>query len=635
MFRPLQFAALAVAGLVALALLRPAPAAAQGGPEWAPAWRPGTVPPAAAPVDEPWPAVRLAMRASSSAELPAPSPSDAPADLRPWWQRPLRNQFRHNCQAIDVSLDGAVMGALLHSAQVRVLALTPQIRHEAITDQESRFDPQAFVDTRFTNVSDPVGSILTTGGPSRYLDENWYYNSGIKQTTASGASLVASQKIGYEDSNSLYFIPPNQGTSRIDVALTQPLLQGAGRDYNAHGIVLAQIDANIARDQFSKDLQTFLVGLHRDYWDLYLARATLLQAQRLYQEAAGILDELNARRDVDVLQSQIVRARAAVAGREAAVIRAEASVDNAESRVRTALNDSALGGNRPPELIPNQMPDLAYERVDLRAALLAALERRPEINEAAKQLKAASVRAEVSANEMLPVLNLVLGGYVSGLEGTVDIGHAFEDQFTSGRPSYFGGVQFEMPLNNRGPVARNRARELELEQVTSNLEAVTEAVRAEVDSAAREVDTTYRELLSKRQAMAADEAEIRYLTDRWRLLPGDQQYAGVMLNDLLGAQERLAKAEGEFATAEISYTIAQVELRRVTGTLLDEAQVNRAGNIAANLPIFDPAQGGRLPAGNPPNGRSASPASTQPGPMPPSPTGRTTLAPLNPAYFSR
>ena len=78
-------------------------------------------------------------------------------------------------------------------------------------------------------------------------------------------------------------------------------------------------------------------------------------------------------------------------------------------RCAPRLNDSPLGGNRPPELIPNQMPDLAYERIDLRAALLAALERRPEINEAAKQLKAASVQAEVSANEMLPVLNLVLG----------------------------------------------------------------------------------------------------------------------------------------------------------------------------------------------------------------------------------
>jgi outer membrane protein TolC len=511
----------------------------------------------------------------------------------------LHEPFRHDRRAIEISLEGAIMGALSHSAQVRVLTCTPEIRREAITDQESRFDPQAFIDTRNTNVSDPVGSILTTGGPNRYLDEDFYFSSGIKQTTATGGSLVVSQKVGYENSNSLYFSPADQGSSRIDVALTQPLLNGAGRNYNAHGIVLAQIDANVARDQFSKDLQSLLAEIYRDYWSLYLARATVLQRARLHEEAVSIFDELNARRDVDVLQSQMVRARAAVAGREAAVIRGQANVDNAEAKVRAAMNDTALRGDRPPELIPNQSPDLEYERIDLRNALLVALERRPEINQATKELRAASVRAEVSANEMLPVLNLVLGSYVSGLEGEADIVHAFSDQFTTGRPSYFGGVQFEMPLNNRGAIARNRQRELEVQQLTANLEVVTDSVRVEVENAAREVATCYREMLSKREAMKADESEIGYLTDRWRLLPGDQQYAGVMLDDLLSAQERLAKAEGEYSTAEVNYAIARVEVRRVMGTLLDDVKVNRIDSIVANLPPPDLGQGSPSTANQP------------------------------------
>jgi outer membrane protein TolC len=573
----------ALLGIAAVVGLRPMTALAQGGPDFEP--RPGGPPVAAQPPTARLTGVRVAMEPRLAFRQPSPNFSEAPQPLSPWWEGPLHNQLRHDCRAIDISLDGTIMGALSHSAQVRVLACTPQIRREAITDQESRFDPQAFIDTRYTSVSDPVGSILTTGGPNRFLDENLYFSSGIKQTTATGGSLVVSQKIGYEDSNSLYFIPANQGTSRIDVALTQPLLNGAGCDYNSHGIVLAQIDANIARDQFAKDLQAFLADVHHDYWELYLARATLLQKIRLHHDAEVILNELNARSDMDVLQSQIVRARAAVAGREAGVIRGGANVDNAETKLRAAMNDAALRGDRPPELIPNQSPDLQIQRVDLRAALLTALERRPEINQATKELRAASVRAQVSANEMLPVLNLVLGSYVSGLDGNVDIVHAFSDQFTTGRPSYFGGVQFEMPLNNRGAVARNRQRELEVQQLSSNLEAVTDAVRVEVENSVREVATTYREMLSKREAMNADEAEIRYLTERWRLLPGDQQFAGVMLDDLLSAQERLAKAEGEFATAEVSYSVARVDLRRVTGTLLDDVHVDRIDNIARNLPL--------------------------------------------------
>lgn len=601
----------ALFGVSALAGLRSAPALAQGLPDFEPVRLACGMPPwTPAPVAAP-PEIRSAISLAAFGGPLPPGPLGAPQALRPWWQAPLRNQFRNNCRAIGVGLDEAVMGALVHSAQVRTLACTPQIRREAITDQQSRFDAQAFIDARYTNISDPVGSTLTTGGPNRYLDQNLYYSSGIKQTTSTGGSLVVSQKIGTEDSNSLYFTPPDQGTSRIDVELTQPLLNGAGRAYNAHGIVLAQIDANISREQFSKDLQTFLVGIHHDYWEIYLARAILLQSDRLRQEAVAILDDLNARRDVDVLQSQIVRARAAVAGRESAVIRAEANVDNAEARLRAAVNDPALRGDRPPELIPNQMPDLEFERVDLRTALLTAIERRPEINQAAKELQAASVRAEVSSKEMLPVLNLVLGSYISGLEGQDDIAHAFADQFTTGRPSYFDGVHFEMPLNNRGPIARNRQRELEMQQCTSNLEAITDAVRVEVENAAREVETTYREMLSKRQVMEADDAEIRFLTERWRLLPGDQQNAGVMLDDLLSAQERLAKAEGEFATAEVNCRIACVELRRVIGTLLDGVPINRVADIAENLPTNDLGRGRRLPVANQPFVSSATQAGSQ------------------------
>ena len=53
-----------------------------------------------------------------------------------------------------------------------------------------------------------------------------------------GAEPQTSQRLGYEDSNSIYFLPEQQGTSRLSVSLTQPLLNGAGRAYNAHLIVL-------------------------------------------------------------------------------------------------------------------------------------------------------------------------------------------------------------------------------------------------------------------------------------------------------------------------------------------------------------------------------------------------------------
>ena len=147
--------------------------------------------------------------------------------------------------------------------------------------------------------------------------------------------------------------------------MTQPLLNGAGRNYNSSLIVLAEIDTDIARDQMVKELQNVLLEVHKGYWDLYLQRAALLQRRRLYAQAESILHELDDRRDVDVLENQLVRARAALATRQSATIRFETSVRNAESKLRALINDPHLA-NSTIELVPVQLPSLGFRNAPTR-----------------------------------------------------------------------------------------------------------------------------------------------------------------------------------------------------------------------------------------------------------------------------
>jgi outer membrane protein TolC len=197
-----------------------------------------------------------------------------------------------------------------------------------------------------------------------------------------------------------------------------------------------------------------------------------------------------------------------------------------------------------------------------------ALENRPEINQAARELRAARVRLNVSDHELMPVLNLILSSYVSGLEGDVAIGRAFEDQFASGRPSYSAGLLMEYPFGNRAAQARLKRRRLEMRQLTNQLEATTANVRLEVETAVREVATAHREMTSHYHAIRGGEAEIEHLERRWRLLPGEQPAAGIVLDDLLNAQERLSRAEASYADTLVAYNVALVQLKRATGVLL-------------------------------------------------------------------
>ena len=523
---------------------------------------------------------------------PAQSTRAVPEGFVPWWQKPLAQPLTPESHGVPVAPDGLVLAALAHSAQIRVFRDSVVIRQSAIGEADGKFDVRAFAESKYRNTSDPVGSTLTTGGPNRWLDSNWYASAGVRKRLDSGADVEISQKIGYEDSNSLYFVPPYQGTSRFGVTFTQPLLNGASAAYTKSVIVLADLDAHVAQDRFAKDLQTLLLDIHRAYWDLYLQRAALVQRSRLYSQAVAIRDELFARRGVDVLQGQIVRAEAAVANREAALIRYRAAMHNTESRLRAMVNDPGLATSDTQEMIPQQVPIRCRVPADLNGSLVTALRFRPEIQQGMKEIRTAGVRSSAAENEVLPVLNAVLETYVSGLRGQGNIAQAYADQFSLGRPSYAGGLQFEMPLGgNRTASARLFQRRVELRQATCQLEATTANIRAEVEIAVRDVDTAFREMVSKYHAIIACDAEIQYLTARWRALPGDQQSAGFVLDELLNSQERLAQAELDFATAEAAYNVALIGLTRATGTLVDTQDIGSilASDSGVAAPVSMPA----------------------------------------------
>ena len=77
------------------------------------------------------------------------------------------------------------------------------------------------------------------------------------------------------------------------------------------------------------------------------------------------------------------------------------------------------------------------------------------------------------------------------------------------------------------------------------------------------------------------------MTDRWELLPGEEQAAPLYLDNLLQAQARQALAEAGFADAEFTYNLAQLNLKRATGTLLQDEQVTQARVCIDGLPAID------------------------------------------------
>ncbi len=107
---------------------------------------------------------------------------------------------------------------------------------------------------------------------------------------------------------------------------------------------------------------------------------------------------------------------------------------------------------------------------------------------------------------------------------------------------------------------------------------------ADVEVAVRDVQASYQEMVGKYRAMRAATAEVEYSTRRWQLLAGEDRSAGLLLEDLLDAQDRLVVEEFGFALAQHSYAVSQTALKQAMGTLLEQEGINSYRTCQGGIP---------------------------------------------------
>lgn len=509
---------------------------------------------------------------STLSESSVPTQEIAEETSSIWWSGEVQKPLRPDANSVFVSLESLLVQALDHSTQIKVYADLPMIRATSIVEAEAAFDAAAFLDSRWDDQNDPVGNTLTTGGAPRYLNNQLSAAAGLRKRTLSGGKVEVSERVGFQDTNSTFFVPDPQGTSKLVLNYTQPLMRGKGKTYNQSLTVLACIDKDVAEEEFSRQLQAHLLEVSRSYWGLYLERALLIQKRRSLERAETVQQLLQDRVELDAVKPQIQRATAEVATRKSDLIRAELAVENAEARLRALVNDSSLGdavGNT--ELLPLDVPSGLPTQVNLSQSMTTALQIRPEVTQAIKQIKqikAGCVRKDISRNELLPSLNLITEAYLSGLQNNGSVGDAFTDMFQVDGPSYSVGLQFEVPIGNRAAKSRDERRQIELRQLQNQYQTTVHTLSQEVEVAVRELETAYSEMTSQKRAVDASAAQLEYLQKRWELLPGEEGGGALMLDNLLTAQERLVVAENAHTQASITYNLAIINHQRATGELL-------------------------------------------------------------------
>jgi len=489
--------------------------------------------------------------------------------VMPWWNQYVKKSQRKTAEAVNVDITGLLVLAIHRSNQIQIASTEPKIRKAFVEEMDAGFDWAHYVDGNWNDTSEPTGSSLTAGaGITQFNDHQFSAESGVRRQNRKGGQFTLAQRFGWQDNNSNFLTPPNQANSRLTLSYTQPLLRGRGEAYNSSVVVLAKIDALIADEQFRGELEDHLLEIVRAYWALFLERTTLAQQARMFLKTEEIVETIEARMQFDAERTQYISAKAALESRKANLLQTQLNVINSESALRSLINAWELGEGNETELVPVDTPSILTLKIDLADQIQKAVVNRSESHVASQRVRQAMTRLGVARNEIMPRLDLVTQGYLSGLQGEADFARSFADQFSAGSPSYSLGINYELPIGNRAAQSRQTQRQLELERIGREYRQTVQLLQMEVESAVRALYTARREINVRSQALQAAEAEAITLRKRWDGVLGRGQNAGLNLEALLRAQERVAEFEQQYVTALITYNLAAVELRKANGTLL-------------------------------------------------------------------
>ncbi|MEM7473567.1 MAG: hypothetical protein AAF483_01105, partial [Planctomycetota bacterium] len=141
-----------------------------------------------------------------------------PSEFVPWWTSRVASSLNLKRQEMPIQLNALIQNALSHSPHIQLAAAETHIRRSRILEESAQFDWNSFLDTRYNDTNDPIGNTLTTGNnENRFKQQEWFARGGLRRKNRDGGELELSQRLGYLDNNSRFLIPPNQGSSRLEL----------------------------------------------------------------------------------------------------------------------------------------------------------------------------------------------------------------------------------------------------------------------------------------------------------------------------------------------------------------------------------------------------------------------------------
>jgi outer membrane protein TolC len=373
--------------------------------------------------------------------------------------------------------------------------------------------------------------------------------------------------------------------SYLQLGVQQQLLAGFGLGPNLRYLRIAKTNQKVSDIAFKAQVIATVTQICDLYWDLVSAYDEEQVGARSVEFARQTLETSRKQLELQAIpEMEVLKAEGEMANREQDLTVSRTNLELQELYMKNALTRSL------DDPILQEMPVVPVDHIASRIEPIAepvqdmiadALRNRAELQESSLVLQNSELSRKTARNALLPTLS-VYGFYAgTGFAGTPNpkngsvtnvssgYGGALENALNYSSPEYQTGFQLIIPLRNRIAKADQYRTELEYRQSQVYLEELKKRIHIEVRNARYALEQGASRVDAARKARDLAQRTLDIMQKEQKLGAGSNQQT-------LAAEHDLALAESALVTAETAYEKARIEVRRSTGSVLEEYGISIA-----------------------------------------------------------
>jgi outer membrane protein TolC len=394
--------------------------------------------------------------------------------------------------------------------------------------------------------------------------------------------------------------------SNIQISVTQPLLRNFGKLPNTRLIRINRNNRNISENLFAQRVIDLVNQTQNLYWDLVFGREDIKVKQRSLDLATKVHEDTKRQVEIGTMAPiELVKTETEIANRKEDLIVAQFNLQQMEDQMKklvTSIGDPAqvVSGIEPTDstLSPSALKDF-----DLVQAISYAVEARPEIKQARKQIENGEIDVQYFRNQLLPRVDITASYGSAGLGGDSRIpvgdgtftpgpsssyGDVLRQMFQGQFNTYLGQLSVEIPIKNRAAQADYARASIAKRQTERFLKALEQQIALEVRNAHTALEMDRARIEATQRARELQEKTLEAEQKKFKLGTSTIRF-------VLEEQRNLAVAQSAELQSLVDFTKAKNNLEKAMGKTLEANNIKVEDALTARTTASPSAGPGSIP----------------------------------------